>query len=98
MVVGLVIVGLEIVGLEIVGQVAVGQVAVGHVACRSCGVSVKWRVGQVAVGQVAVGHVAVGQVSATRFFGILEKFLKKTKGGPFENYCPSTNQFRSGHP
>ncbi len=43
----------------------VGQVCVGHVACRSSGVSVKWRVGQVAVGQVVVGQVAVGRMSAT---------------------------------
>jgi hypothetical protein len=27
------------------------------VACRSSGLSVKWRVGQVGVGQVAVGQV-----------------------------------------
>jgi hypothetical protein len=32
-------------------------VGVGQVACRSSGLSVKWRVGQVGVGQVAVGQV-----------------------------------------
>jgi hypothetical protein len=31
-------------------------------------------------------------------FGILEKFQKKTKGLPFEKFCPSSNRFRSGHP
>ncbi len=38
------------VGQVDVGQVGIGQMVVGQVACRSSGVSIKWRVGQVAVG------------------------------------------------
>ncbi len=31
-------------------------------------------------------------------FWYLRKIFKKTKGGPFEKFCPSSDRFRSGHP
>jgi hypothetical protein len=30
------------------------------------------------------------------FLGILEKFFKKQRGGPFEKFCSSSDRFRSG--
>jgi hypothetical protein len=58
--------------------VGVGQVGVGQVACRSSGVSVKWRVGQVGVSQVGVGQVGVGQVAFKREKISQSKHLRKS--------------------